>query len=137
MLALRFKFILDPASGVPIYRQIIDQVLSGIASGALQTGMQLPTVRQTAVDLSVNLNTVARAYRDLEARGILQTQQGSGTYIAKQPASLADFDREKRLSQLAHDCAAKAGSEGFSLGELLLALQALSPATNKEKQELS
>jgi GntR family transcriptional regulator len=97
--------------------------------------MQLPTVRQTAVDLSVNLNTVARAYRDLEMRGVLNTQQGSGTYIAKQVASGTDFRREKRLAQIAQECAARAGSEGFTSQELLLALKDLSPE-GKESKEL-
>jgi GntR family transcriptional regulator len=121
---------------VPIYRQIIDQVLSGVAAGSLQPGMQLPTVRQTAVDLSVNLNTVARAYRDLEMRGVLNTQQGSGTYIAKQVPTGTESSREKRLAQIAQECAAQAGKEGFTLGELLLALQALFPE-QRENKELS
>ena len=70
---------LDLASGVPAYRQIIDQVLGATASGTLLGGDQLPTVRQLAVDLSINPNTVVRAYRELEIRGILTTQQGIGT----------------------------------------------------------
>jgi GntR family transcriptional regulator len=134
-MAPAFKFSLESSSGVPIYRQIIDQVLSGIAAGSLRPGMQLPTVRQTAVDLSVNLNTVARAYRDLETRGVLNTQQGSGTYISKQVASGTEFNREKRLLQIAQECAARAGSEGFTLQDLLFALRDLIPE-EKENKEL-
>jgi GntR family transcriptional regulator len=69
-----FRFQLDPHTGVPVYRQIIDQVIGGIAAGALVGGDQLPTVRQLAVDLSINPNTVIRAYRELEIRGVLDTQ---------------------------------------------------------------
>jgi len=79
-----FAFSLDPRTGVPVYRQIIDQVLGGIASGTLQPGDQLPTVRQLAVDLAINPNTVIRSYRELELRGALSTQQGIGTFIAHQ-----------------------------------------------------
>ena len=67
-----------------MYRQIIDQVLGGIAAGTLRAGNQLPTVRQVAVDLSINPNTVVRAYRELEIRGVLETQQGTGTFISQQ-----------------------------------------------------
>ena len=77
-----FEFRLDSASGVPVYRQLIDQVTGGIASGMLSAGEQLPTVRQVAVDLAINPNTVVRAYRELEIRGLLETQQGTGTFIS-------------------------------------------------------
>src|SRR5258708_20311686 len=80
----RFGFRLDLHSGVPVYRQIIDQVQGGIAAGTLKAGDQLPTVRQVAVDLSINPNTVVRAYRELEIRGVLETQQGTGTFISNQ-----------------------------------------------------
>src|SRR5512137_2843999 len=80
-------FRLDAKSGVPFYRQIIEQVKFGISRGVLATGDQLPTVRQLAVDLSVNPNTVVRAYRELEIEGVLETHQGSGTFIGdKKPA---------------------------------------------------
>ena len=74
------KFVLDYSNGVPIYRQIIDQILFGIASGQLKLGEQLPTVRALAVELKVNLNTVSKAYKELEIRDVLTTQQGSGTF---------------------------------------------------------
>src|SRR5579859_1431946 len=79
-----FAFQLDERSGVPVYRQIIDQVMGGIAAGTLAAGHQLPTVRQVAVDLSINPNTVMRAYREMEIRGVLETQQGTGTFISQQ-----------------------------------------------------
>ena len=85
-----FEFRLDLHSGVPVYRQIIDQVMGGIASSALAGGDQLPTVRQVAVDLSINPNTVVRAYRELEIRGVLETQQGTGTFVSHQKVKRDD-----------------------------------------------
>ena len=79
-----FAFRLDMHSGVPLYRHLIDQVQAAIAAGLLVPGDQLPTVRQVAVDLEINPNTVMRAYREMEIRGILDTQQGTGTFVAQQ-----------------------------------------------------
>jgi GntR family transcriptional regulator len=113
-----FQFRLDLYSGVPIYRQIIDQVTGAIASGALASGDQLPTVRQLAVDLEINPNTVIRAYRELEIRGVLRSQQGTGTFISSQEPRRNDAQRQKRLKQLIEDLVARAGSEGFTTEEL-------------------
>lgn len=113
-----FFFALDLATGVPVYRQIIDQVSVGVASGALAAGDQLPTVRQLAVDLSVNPNTVIRAYRELEIRGVIETQQGTGTFVSKQKPRRDDTQRQKRLEQITSDFVARAGREGFTLAEI-------------------
>jgi DNA-binding transcriptional regulator YhcF (GntR family) len=115
----RFEFKLDSRSGVPVYRQIIDQVLGGIAAGSLKAGDQLPTVRQLAVDLAINPNTVVRAYRELEIREVLATQQGTGTFITDKKPEADDMERRRRLSQLAGDLLARAGAEGISLQELV------------------
>jgi GntR family transcriptional regulator len=120
----RFQFLLDSHSGVPIYRQIIDQVLGAVASGALTKGDQLPTVRQAAVDLTVNPNTVVRAYRELEIRGVLETQQGTGTFITEQGARPDEAERQRYLSQFAGEFLARGRSSGFSVQELLDAIQA-------------
>src|SRR5712691_8524631 len=95
-----FRFKLDEHSGVPVYRQLIDQVTGGIASGSLGAGTQLPTVRQVAVALAINPNTVLRAYRELEIRGVLQTQQGTGTFVADRKTKPDDAERDRRLEQL-------------------------------------
>ncbi len=118
------QFRLDTATGVPVYRQIIDQVTGGVASGALAPGDQLPTVRQVSVDLTINPNTVMRAYRELEIRGILETQQGTGTFISRQTPKRAGAERQRQLSQLAADCIARAGAAGFTTEELLEELYA-------------
>lgn len=120
-----FEFRLDLASGVPVYRQIIDLVTGGIAAGRLRPGVQLPTVRQLAVDLAVNPNTVMRAYRELEIRGILETQQGTGTFIGDRPVQADEAGRQRRLDQLAGEFAARAGAEGFAVRDLLAALREL------------
>jgi GntR family transcriptional regulator len=113
-----FQFRLDLASGVPVYRQIIDQVLGGMAAGSLSPGHQLPTVRQVAVDLSINPNTVVRAYRELEIRGVLETQQGTGTFISQQKVKRDEAERHRQLSQLVAEFASRAGAAGFSIEEL-------------------
>lgn len=118
-----FRFHLDDASGVPVYRQLIDQVRAGIATGALAAGHQLPTVRQVAVDLAINPNTVLRAYRELEIRGMLDSQQGTGTFIAAQPPPVDDSGRARRLDQLIDEFVARAGAGGFTLAEILEGLK--------------
>jgi GntR family transcriptional regulator len=118
-----FRFRLDNGSGVPVYRQLIDQVQAGIATGALSVGFQLPTVRQVAVDLAINPNTVMRAYRELEIRGVLDTQQGTGTFLAAQRPPTDGEERGRRLGQLIDEVVARAGSGGFTLAEILDALK--------------
>ena len=113
-----FQFRLDLHSGVPVYRQLIDQILLGVASGALPPGLQLPTVRQAAVDLSINPNTVVRAYRELELREILTTQQGTGTFISARKVPQEEALRRQRLDQLLSDLVARAAAEGYSLDEI-------------------
>jgi GntR family transcriptional regulator len=119
------RISLDQHSGVPWYRQIIDQVTGGIAGGTLTPGDQLPTVRQLAVDLSINPNTVIRAYRELEIRGVLETEQGTGTFISQQKVLRDDALRQRSLHQLIGDFVARAGSAGFSVEELIEQLQAM------------
>lgn len=75
------NFNIDPRSGVPMYTQLIDQVKRSIAVGALAPGERLPTVKQLAVDLTINPNTVARAYRDLERDGVIETSPGRGSFV--------------------------------------------------------
>jgi GntR family transcriptional regulator len=120
-----FRLKLDMSSGVPVYRQIIDSVLGGIASGTLLPGNQLPTVRQLAVDLSINPNTVVRAYRELEIRGILTTQQGTGTFITDKEVKPDEVERQRRIAQFVRELLARAGAEGITIEDLQQYLQAL------------
>ena len=114
-----FRFLLDLHSGVPAYRQVIDQVLGGIAAGALHPGDQLPTVRQLAVNLAINPNTVVRAYRELEIRGVLSTQQGTGTFLTDKKPQVDGLDRQRRVAQLCGELLSKAGAEGIQLSEII------------------
>lgn len=114
-----FRFVLDLHSGVPVYRQIVDQVRGGIASGALTDGYQLPTVRQMAVDLEINPNTVVRAYRELELGGLLETHQGTGTFITVQKRPGSGAERERQLSQIVADSVSRAGAAGFTVADLI------------------
>ena len=120
-----FHFRLDLHSGVPVYRQIIDQVRGAIASGSLVAGDQLPTVRQLAVDLAINPNTVVRAYRELELGGLLETHQGTGTFIRSQKIKRSDAERERQLAQIVGDCVARAGAAGFTVDDLIEQLRGL------------
>ena len=119
----RFAFRLDEHSGVPVYRQLIDQVLAARAAGVLAGGDQLPTVRQVAVDLAINPNTVARAWREMEIRGIVETQQGTGTFITHQKVEGRELERRHQLDRLVDDFVARAGASGFSVEDLLEQLQ--------------
>jgi GntR family transcriptional regulator len=120
-----WRWQLDLRSGVPVYRQIMDQVLAAIASGRLASGDQLPTVRQLAVDLSINPNTVIRAYRELEIRGFLDTHQGTGTFISAQRVEQDDDERRRKLDAIVSDAIARAGSEGFTARQVLDRLKEL------------
>ncbi len=128
-----FQLKLDLHSGVPVYRQIIDQVRGGMASGTLAAGDQLPTVRQLAVDLEINPNTVMRAYRELELGGMLETHQGTGTFISDKKVSRNNAERERQLDQLAGEIAARAGAAGFTIDELLERLRELTPDSTKRR----
>src|ERR1035441_7299622 len=121
-----FGFRLDAHSGVPVYRQLIDQVQAALARGALFPGDQLPTVRHVAVELAINPNTVSRAYREMEIRGILDTQQGTGTFVAEKQTELSKEGQERQLGQLVSEFVSRAGSAGITVNELIHALRKFS-----------
>jgi GntR family transcriptional regulator len=123
-----FLFALDLHSGVPVYRQLIDQVRAGVASGSLAAGDQLPTVRQLAVDLTINPNTVLRAYRELELGGMLETHQGTGTFVTSKKPEKNSSERDRQLGQMAGEFAARAGAAGFTVEDLIERLRELLPS---------
>jgi GntR family transcriptional regulator len=135
----RFAFRLDANSGVPVYRQLIDQVQGAIASGTLRAGDQLPTVRLVAVELAINPNTVLRAYREMEIRGILDTQQGTGTFVAARPPETTPEEKARTLAQLVREFAARAGAAGLTLNEVIEELRSLHshPAPNESTRRTS
>lgn len=124
------KFLLDYSSGVPVYRQIIDQIIFGIASGQLKLGEQLPTVRALAVELKVNLNTVSKAYKELEIKNILETQQGTGTFINKTENVVSEKEREDKLKEICMQFSSVAFSYGFNLDEVMRELKDIETSKN-------
>jgi GntR family transcriptional regulator len=117
------EFVLDSKSGVPFYRQIVEQLKFALARDDLQPGDRLPTVRQLAVDLSVNPNTVVRAYRELEFEGLIETHQGSGTFVGSGRADVDEHERRRMLDQILTDMLARATSYGLSFTDVLEGLQ--------------
>jgi GntR family transcriptional regulator len=113
---------LDGKSGVPFYRQIIDQVRAAVATGAVLPGDRLPTVRQLAVDLSINPNTVARAYTELELTGLVETQMGTGTFVGHQRVQRDEVERKRLLDQICQELLSRASSQGFTLEDVVEAL---------------
>lgn len=90
-------FRVQPESGEPLYRQLIRQIEHAVATGLVEPGEKLPTVREMAGELVVNPNTVARAYRELEARGLLSTERGRGTFVVDRPPELSREARREKL----------------------------------------
>lgn len=109
---------IDPADGVPIYRQIVNQVRYAVASGLLEPGDELPTIRALALTLKVTPNTIVKAYEELEAAGILQKRHGSGTFVSGERTRLADRERRRIIEQRIDALLAEAHHLGFSLEEL-------------------
>jgi len=94
------NFTLDNANGAPIYRQIIQQIEYAILSGRMRPGDRLPTIRSLAVELKTNPNTIAKAYGELEIRGILATQVGSGTYISDKKPVIEDDSLNRKIREV-------------------------------------
>ena len=103
---------IDPSSGLPIYLQIAQQIKTAVAMGRLQPEEPLPSVRQLAVELAVNPNTVARAYLDLEIEGVIYKRQGAGTFVSGQGVRVSKGERRRVLNELLE----KALVEGVNLG---------------------
>lgn len=117
---------IDARDSTPIYSQIERGLRAAIASGRVKVGDQLPTVRQLAVDLSVNANTVARVYADLERQGVIETRRGVGSFISASPLKARPpNEHQRRLKAFATRVLADAGAAGFSSDELISQLQTL------------
>lgn len=119
------EFYLEPSSALPVYVQLREQVLRAVATGALDAGDQLPTVRQIAVHLGVNPNTVNRAYMELEREGVLTTGRGRGTFVSDRRHSPNADLQAARLRDIARRAAGEARALGFTRSELTAALRAL------------
>src|SRR5580693_8879253 len=109
-------------NGIPIYVQLRDQILAAIGRGTVERGAQLPTMRQVAVALKIDLNTVQRAYAELEREGILTLVRGRGTFVAEAPPAKSG---KSEAGALAGKVAAQAQALGIGLDDLIAALRAL------------
>ncbi|MBA3354883.1 MAG: GntR family transcriptional regulator [Pyrinomonadaceae bacterium] len=124
-------FFINPADPTPLYAQLTRAIQFAIATGKLRIGEQLPTVRQMAVDLKINANTVAKVYAELERTGIVETRRGVGTFIcARHFEPKLKRQHELELSDLADRVVAEAGAMGFTLDDLIDQLQ------SRRKKEL-
>ncbi len=119
-----FSIRIDPKSSIPIFVQIMSQIKHLIASGALQPGQQLPTIRELAVSLTVNLHTVAHAYAELEKEGLLTIQRGRGTFVSEQSgnAQLEDV-RAVKLQSLVEGLFVEALNLGYDVEEVRRAFE--------------
>lgn len=99
---------LDPHSGVPVYRQMMDQVKYYVASGVLQSGDQLPSIRELAQRLAVNPTTVVKAYTELEHAEVIEMRHGKGVFVAERAVRMSDREREKALRRIARQLAVEA-----------------------------
>jgi len=117
------EFGLDVKSGVPFHRQIVDQIKYGIASGRLLPGEQLPTVRELAVHLQVNPNTVRKGYSEREILGSLDTQQGTGTFVGRREVDIGENEKERMLEQICGELVARGNQYGFTFEEIVAHLQ--------------
>ena|SRR2546426_921575 len=117
-------FQVDTSHPMPLYAQLEQTIRFAIVTGKLRSGEQLPTVRQLAVDLRINANTVARVYAELERAGVVETRRGVGTFVSERHFRASGRqDHEKRLRDLADLFVAEAGASGFSLDDLIAHLQ--------------
>ena len=129
-------FSVDPNDPTPLYAQLERGIRAAIASGRLEVGERLPTVRQLAVDLRINANTVAKVYAELERAGVLATQRGIGTFVRDTPtpaASTTRRDRERELRPLVDRLLADASAFGITLPEIIQYIETLAARQTKEK----
>lgn len=109
---------INPANNTPIYEQVIHQIKFSIAVGSVRPGNPIPSIRQLAMNLLINPNTVARAYRDLEREGVIEMRRGLGAFVAPGAVQLCRDERKKIISQKVRTVLTEAAEAGFSLDEM-------------------
>ena len=114
----------QPTGPEPLFEQVVFGVKSAVASGTLKPGERLPSVRELAKELTINPNTVAHAYGELEAQGVIVRRQGSGCYVSDGASVLSDRERNRRLHELVDRLAIEAFHLDYSAEEIRAALQA-------------
>ena len=113
------EFKLDLESGIPFHRQVVNQIKYGIASGRLLPGEQLPTVRELSVELQVNPNTIGKAYSELDLLKILDTQQGTGTFVSDKKINIEPEEKERMLHQLCDEFIARGQQYNLTVNEII------------------
>jgi GntR family transcriptional regulator len=116
-------FQVNPHSGVPVYRQVMDQVRYYVASGALKAGDQLPSIRELAQMLGVNPTTIVKTYTELEHGSVIEMQHGKGAFVAAKPAKMSEVERHSLLQRLARHLVVEGRQMGASGEEILQAVQ--------------
>src|SRR2546423_7353111 len=119
-MAMTAEFNIDARDPTPLYAQLARAIRFAIATGRLAVGDQLPTVRQLAVNLRINANTVAKVYAELERAGVLETRRGVGTFVSARPNEAASRrDRERHLRELTEHFIAETQTRGFSIDDVI------------------
>lgn len=126
-------FRLDRLSHVPFYRQIMDVILSGIAAGTISPGERLPTIRDLAVKLEVNPNTVVKAYSQLQLLGVLDTQQGSGVFVGPHTdRPIPEEEKQRTLEALCRDFVGRAQLQNIAIDEVIDHLQRMQAESREQ-----
>ena len=112
------NFRIDTGDGVPIYIQIVEQIKRSVALGGLKPEQALPSVRQLALDLTINPNTVARAYLELEHQGVIYKRQGQGTFVSSQAVEASRRERHKIVSALFEKAIVEAANSGMTATDI-------------------
>lgn len=125
-------FRVEPGRGVPIYVQIMEQIRRAVASGILPPGEQLPSVRDLALQLSINPNTIARVYQELEREGVVKSLRGKGTFVAEPASTLSDRERLRKLDEAVEKLFVEAYHLRCTPGEVLAAVKKRAPRQRPE-----
>ena len=126
---------INPSDGVPIYRQIANQIRYMVASSLLEPGEEIPSVRGLALRLKVTPNTVVKAYHELESAGVLEKRPGAGTYVKAGPTPLAKQERDRIIEHRIDVLLAEGHQLGFTADELHLAFRRRQEAMDRESKE--
>lgn len=120
---LGIDFSLDTKSGIPFYRQVIQMVEYNMYIGKLRPGDKLPTIRSLAITLKINPNTIAKAYNELEIRGLVQTQVGSGTFVSDKKIDITEIEYKRKVDELCAEVINKGKSLGMTKDEIVSAIK--------------
>ena len=123
MLKDNKTLVIDTKSGVPVYKQIVQWVEYNMSIGKFRAGDRLPTVRQLAVELKINPNTVAKAYTELELRGLVNTQVGYGTFIADKNIEMSEIEKREKAEKIFANFLLQMKELGFDKDEILKMLK--------------